>query len=137
MRWKVRVVFSSMAVTVALLTSACGILQPAVDSTLAVSFPEGGRDLYPGATIACDQTGRCDDYLAEVRRWAARTSAGRGDPASITFHEVADSSGQGLVMTRSGGGTWIAVVTFRDGSRAAALVGCGVGIDMERCFSSP
>jgi hypothetical protein len=52
----------------------------------------------------------------------------------VTFHEPTTSDGQGGIH-RSGGDTWIAVVTFNDGSRIPILVGCGVGLNLHWCFS--
>jgi hypothetical protein len=42
---------------------------------------------------------------------------------------------EGGTITRSGGATWIAVVTFADGAQTAVMVGCGEGI-MATCASA-
>jgi hypothetical protein len=78
---------------------------------------------------------RCEDHHAEVERWAAANQSARGAPSSITFHLFANEQGAPVLFTRSGGSTYAAVIKFGDGFRTAIGVGCGVGIDYERCFS--
>jgi hypothetical protein len=120
-----------------LAVAACGLRPTASEPDLGVPNPGGGGDLYPGAIIVCGPLARCDDLVAEIRRWAARRAPEHGDPAGITIHAIVDDAGRPVLIQRSGGGTSIGVVTFADGWRAATIVGCGVGIDLERCFTSP
>lgn len=117
------------------LAVGCEAGPPSVDRGLAVRFPGSGT-LYPGSrAYDCAAINRCADVIAEVARWATWTAPELGEPASVTFHGAIDAAGQEIMLSRSGGGTWIAVVTWPDGTRRAVVVGCGVGIDWTRCFS--
>ena len=49
----------------------------------------------------------------------------------VSFLEFVDESGGKVLITRSGGGTWLAVVTLADGGRIGLTVGCGIGISPE------
>jgi hypothetical protein len=87
--------------------STCG---RTVDPSLKVVYGNVGT-YYPGDEIPCARLSDCDDYLAEVAGFMREQESGRG-------------------------GTLIAVATFADGSRVAVVVGCGVGVAVERCASS-
>jgi hypothetical protein len=115
---------------VALLVGGCG-------PTILREFrgiSAAGTMFYPGEEVGCAGTGECADLLAEVDAWADAHERGRGAVVWVTLHEPASEDGTAGIM-RSGGSTWMAVVTFADGSRTALMVGCGVGIDPEMCFS--
>ena len=122
---------------VAVLVAGCGVVQPPIDRSLSVRGPGGGERLYPGRAFACSEVGRCPELVAEIGRWADRAMPRAGAPTDVSFHGAVDDAGRTILLTRSGGSTWIAVMSFADGTRAAAMVGCGVGVDPKRCFSSP
>jgi hypothetical protein len=125
-----------VVLVLALLAAACDIGQPAFDPSLTIpGFTDQGP-LHPSNPAAdCATLSRCADMLAEIGRWSERTAPELGPPTSVTFHGARDEVGNVILMTRSGGSTWIAVVTWSSGRRAAVVVGCGVGVDRERCFS--
>ena len=47
------------------------------------------------------------------------------------------ADGSVILTVRSGGSDLIVVVGLADGTRRAFYVGCGVGLDRERCFLGP
>ena len=102
-----------------------------LDPSLAVN--SAGGTLYPGAEVRCWD--RCDDMTEEIRRWIQRELPEGADLASVTWHRMVDAKGNEILLERTGGFTWMAVATLTDGSRVALLVGCGAGLDTERCFS--
>jgi hypothetical protein len=127
----------TLTLVVAWLALGCAAGPPVPDPSLAVRGPDGGL-LYPDPTAHdCATVSRCADLTAEIARWAARTVPELGQPDAVTFHGAIDDAGRHILLTRSGGGTWIAVVAWVDGTRRAVLVGCGVGVDPNRCFSEP
>ena len=103
-----------------------------VDPTLVVAGP--GSSLYPGQEYLCSAQMRCADMRAEIERWAAASPEDHGAIIAVTFHGALDDQGRHILLTRSGGGTYVAVVTFGDGSTVAVLVGCGIGVDTKACF---
>jgi hypothetical protein len=112
--------------------STCG---RTVDPSLKVVYGNVGT-YYPGDEIPCARLSDCDDYLAEVAGFMREQESGRGPASSVTLHGIVTADGDDAIITRSGGGTLIAVATFADGSRVAVVVGCGVGVAVERCASS-
>ena len=128
---------AALAVAVAVGSVACDSTidttsGSSVDRTLFVAGP--GSSVYPGEEYACSALMRCADMRAEIERWAAASMDGHGPIAAVTFHRMLDDQGRHLLLTRSGGGTYIAIVTFGDGSAVAVLVGCGIGVDTKACF---
>jgi hypothetical protein len=121
-----------------LAVAGCDVVTVPLDRRISVNSPAGSGSLYPGETITCQPSMHCDDLRAEVERWVAREMPDRGPVADISFHTFVDERGEGrLSMVRSGGGTWLAVVTLADGAQIGLSVGCGMGIDPKRCFASP
>lgn len=59
------------------------------------------------------------------------------DRVEIHVPDYRTGDGRKILLTRSGGGTYIAVFVFVDGTLAAVQVGCGVGIDPTMCFTAP
>ena len=119
-----------------LLLAGCALTAPPIDHRLGVVGPSGGT-LYPGARVDCVPSIRCDDMRGEIDRWVARSAPTRGPVLDVSFHGFIDESGGIILMNRSGGGTWLAVVTLADGGRIGLSVGCGVGISPEVCFANP
>jgi hypothetical protein len=103
-----------------LAVAACGLRPTASEPDLGVPNPGGGGDLYPGAIIVCGPLARCDDLVAEIRRWAARRAPEHGDPAGITIHAIVDDAGRPVLIQRSGGGTSIAARRRTSDRRAKA-----------------
>jgi hypothetical protein len=127
----------ALVCALACVVAACDAAPAVPDPSLAVRGPSGGL-LYPDPeTHDCATVSRCGDLTAEIARWAARTVPELGEPASVTFHGAIDDAGRHILLTRSGGGTWVAVVSWPGGTRRAVLVGCGVGVDPNPCFSEP
>ena len=131
-----RILVLAIALAATALGCAAAPWAPAApDPSLAVRGP-GGDVLYPDpAGRDCPSVSRCADLTAEIARWAARVAPELGLPDAVTFHGAIDAAGRHILLTRSGGGTWIAVVAWADGTRRAVIVGCGVGVDPNRCFS--
>jgi hypothetical protein len=113
----------------ALLIGGCGpTIHRDVKGILAA-----GTLFYPGEEFGCAQDDRCADLLAEVDAFVDAYERNGGPVVSVTLHDPV--SEDHILITRSGGGTSMAIVTFGDGSRIALMIGCGVGIDTEMCFS--
>jgi hypothetical protein len=120
--------FAGLVITV----GACG---PEVHLEFAGIDSTAGT-FYPGHKVSCERgVEHCVDVLAEVAAFVNQHDRAQGAVSSITLHQPTTADGHGIIL-RSGGGTWIAVVTFEDGSQTAVMVGCGVGIDTDMCFSS-
>jgi hypothetical protein len=118
---------------VVLVAGGCG---PEIHLEFAGISAGAAGTFYPGQMVPCEgNVEHCDDVLAEVEAFVKDHDRERGALSSITLHAPTTADGHGVIM-RSGGGTWIAVVIFGDGSRTAVMVGCGVGIDTDMCFSS-
>lgn len=92
----------------------------------------GVGTLYPGGRVTCQTVERCGDILDEVGAWLGEWASDRSS-WSVELHEPRTL--EAGTITRSGGGTWIAVVTFEDGTQTAVMVGCGEGI-MATCASA-
>jgi hypothetical protein len=114
-----------------LLVGGCG---PAIHTELAGVDVTGYGPMYAGDEVGCGTLGGCRDLLAEVDAFVDEYEPGRG-PVSVTFHTLATAEGPAVVM-RSGGSTWMAIVTLNDGSRSALVIGCGIGIAVDMCFST-
>ncbi|SRR5258705_8352355 len=120
------------------LVAGCDLATVPPDRRLSVNSPAGPGSLYPGETMACKPSMRCDDMRAEIDRWVAREMPDRGPVADVSFHTFVDEQGDGhILMVRSGGGTWLAVVTLAHGEQIGLSVGCGIGIDHDACFANP
>lgn len=119
-----------VSLLLAVLVAAC---DSGVDRRLAIDL-NGIATYYPGRQVECSRVDRCGDVLAEVDAWVELHARPARTDHLVTLHEPATVEGP-AVITRSGGSTWVAVVTFSDGSRAAFIVGCGMGIAIELCFS--
>lgn len=81
---------------------------------------------YGRSQVPCDMLERCVGLLSEIEGWIGQYGGGRTADA-VTFHWAS--------VVRSGGSTYVAIVRFGDGSQTELLVGCGVGLDQEKCFS--
>ena len=102
-------------------------------------MPGGEELLYPAAAMDCREIERCNDMLAEIERWTTRTEtrSALAPPSAVTFHSAVDEGGNTILLNRTGGASWIAVVMYANGTQTSVLVGCGVGLQVDRCFSSP
>ena len=119
---------AATALGCALVLVACGGLLPQADTVRLEDGYLPGKQVDP-----CSASESCRvDYTAEAQRWAGARAGGL---VSVTFHEIVDDVGRIIHPVRSGGGTFIAVDTFRDGHREAFYIGCGVGINPHECFS--
>jgi len=93
-------------------------------------------DGYPiGPPAACADT--CPKFAATASAWLDTTFPGHGPIVRIELFEpdCHDANGNLLLTNRSGGRDYIAVI-HADGRVRAIQVGCGVGIDPDRCFTS-
>ena len=94
-------------------------------------------DGYPlGTRVDCADG--CPRFIAAASAWLDTAVAGHAaiDHIELFVPDYRDPQGNTIVMTRSGGTDFIAVIHLADGSVRAIQVGCGVGIDPERCFTS-
>jgi hypothetical protein len=94
-------------------------------------------DGYPlGSRAACDDG--CPRFNAAATAWLDTAIPGHAaiDRIELFVPDYRDSEGNTILMTRSGGADVIAVLHLADGSTRAIQVGCGVGIDPDRCFTS-
>jgi hypothetical protein len=97
-------------------------------------FQVADATFYPREQVSCEATGDCARLVSTIDGWLCRHANERGPAASVTFHVPGTADGTGRI-TRSGGRTWIAVVTFIDGSQIPIMVGCGAGIMEDYCSS--
>jgi hypothetical protein len=124
-----------IAIAVITVFALGGRFPPEIHREVAgIRLFDNGPLLYPGHHVGCDVTGDCENVLAEVEAFFAEYEPDKGPTASVTIHTPATADGPAAI-TRSGGGTWMAIVTFGDGSPTALLVGCGVGVEPGGCFS--
>ena len=109
----------------ALLLAAC---------TSGQTFIDG----YPVGDLARCEDG-CRQEIAFASKWLDREYPAHPELDRVEIHltDYRTRDGGRILMTRSGGGTEIAVFVFIDGSRAAVQVGCGVGVDPTMCFTQP
>jgi hypothetical protein len=129
MQRKARIVLLAAAL---FASSACA---RDVDPSLKVVYGNTGT-YYPGDEIPCARLSDCDEYVGEVAGFLREHESGRGPASSVTLHGLAKADGEEAGVHRSGGITLIAVATFADRSRVAVVVGCGVGLAVDRCFSA-
>lgn len=93
-------------------------------------------DGYPiGQPAACADA--CPKFAAAASAWLDTTFPGHGPIDRIELFEpdCRDANGNLILTTRSGGRDYIAVI-HADARVRAIQVGCGVGIDPDRCFTS-
>jgi hypothetical protein len=128
---------TAIVLAVVLVVAGCGPADTAPDRRISVTNASGNGLLYPGQALPCDPTMRCRELRAEIDRWAARAAPDHGPIVEVSFHTFVDDAGQSIIMTRSGGGTYLAIVTFGGGEQIGLKVGCGIGIDADACFASP
>jgi hypothetical protein len=95
-------------------------------------------DGYPLGTRAGCADG-CPLFDAAASTWLDTTVPAHAaiDRIELFVPDYRDSEGNTILMTRSGGTDYIAVIHLADGSIRAIQVGCGVGVDPDRCFTSP
>ena len=117
--------------------AGCDLVTVPPDRRISVNSPAGSGVLYPGETIDCQPSMRCDDMRAEIDRWLAREMPDHAPVEEVSYHRFVDGTGQSVLMVRSGGGTSLAIVTFASGEQIGLSVGCGIGIDWEACFANP
>ena len=94
-------------------------------------------DGYPlGREAPCDHG--CPRFTAAASAWLDAAAPGHAaiDHIELFVPDYRDSAGNQILTTRSGGTDYIAVVHLAEGSVRAIQVGCGVGIDPDRCFTS-
>ncbi len=81
----------------------------------------------------------CEDFGNEAIRWLDRVSPGRAsiDRIELRASDIRNANGDRMLLIRSGSrGDYIVVIHLADGSTRAVYVGCGIGIDPDRCFSA-
>ena len=132
-----RLLQAAMIVAVAVVVAGCDAADTAPDRRISVTNASGNGLLYPGRALPCEPTMRCHDLRAEIDRWAARAAPEQRPILDIAFYTFVDEAGQSIIMTRSGGGTYLAIVTFGGGEQIGLKVGCGIGVDPKACFASP
>lgn len=108
-----------------------GACDSAVEQPLGIEVAGVGT-VYPAGRVTCATVDRCGDVLDEVNAWLGQWEGDRSS-WSVDLHEPRTM--EGGTIDRSGGSTWIAVVTFDDGTHTAVMVGCGEGI-VPTCSSS-
>jgi hypothetical protein len=94
-------------------------------------------DGYPlGVRAGCADG--CPRFNAAASAWLDSAVPGHAaiDRIELFVPDYRDSEGNRILMNRSGGTDFIAVIHLADGSTRAIQVGCGVGIDPDRCFTS-
>lgn len=94
-------------------------------------------DGYPiGVPARCADG--CPLFRDAASAWldTAHPGHSRVDRIDLFVPNYRDRDGNVILMNRSGGTDYIAVIHLADGSVRAIQVGCGVGIDPERCFTS-
>ena len=95
-------------------------------------------DGYPlGEPAKCAD--RCPLFRDTASAWLDTTLPGHAkvDRIELFVPNYRDAAGNLILMTRSGGTDYIAVIHLADGSVRATQVGCGVGVDQNRCSTSP
>jgi hypothetical protein len=95
-------------------------------------------DGYPLGTRAGCADG-CPRFIAAASAWLDSAVPGHAaiDHIELFVPDYRDSEGNTILMNRSGGTDFIAVIHLADGTTRAIQVGCGVGVDPDRCFTSP
>jgi hypothetical protein len=87
-----------------------------------------------GSTAPCSY-GNCDRETAFARAWLDTKAPGHAAVRAVEIHlpDYRAANGDHLLLTRSGGRTVVAVLRLEDGSIRAVLIGCGVGVEPDRC----
>jgi hypothetical protein len=75
---------------------------------------------------------RCERYGEIARAWLDEAVPGHAETV-ITELWTLDR----ILMVRSGGRDYVVLLRLADGTTRAVVVGCGVGIDPDRCFTVP
>ncbi|HEX5823139.1 MAG TPA: hypothetical protein VFY18_01650, partial [Candidatus Limnocylindrales bacterium] len=94
-------------------------------------------DGYPlGTRAACADS--CPRFTAAAVAWLDSAVPGHApvDQIELFVPDYRDSAGNRILMNRSGGTDYVAVIHLADRSVRAIQVGCGVGVDPDRCFTS-
>jgi len=94
-------------------------------------------DGYPlGAGANCAES--CPRFMAAASAWLDTAAPGHAaiDRIELFVPDYRYAEVNQILVTRSGGTDYIAVIHLGDGSTRAIQVGCGVGVDPERCFTS-
>jgi hypothetical protein len=75
----------------------------------------------------------CDRYVSEARSWLDREAPGH---PPIQTADVRAS--RNLLYVRSGSiGDYVVVLHLEGGSERAIMIGCGIGLDRNRCETLP
>lgn len=98
--------------------------------TIVDGYPLGTR---PGCPDGCPR------FIAAASAWleTAVPSHAPVDQIELFVPAYRDSAGNTILMNRSGGTDYVAVIHLEDGKVRAIQVGCGVGVDPDRCFTTP
>jgi hypothetical protein len=88
---------------------------------------------YPVSERVDCREASCDRFID-----FATASLGAPPPAvrsvAVFYPDFRGPNGERILTARSGGNNYVVVFTLADGNIKAVYVGCGVGIDPERCF---
>jgi hypothetical protein len=119
--------------------AALGVLVLGIVACQAGVPPQTFIDGLPvGESVACgdEDCGRFSDFaLADLDTREPDHAPVVAIEAYVPDYRTAD--GQRLLLTRSGGSDLIIVLRLEDGSVQAAYVGCGAGVEPDRCFLGP
>ena len=87
-----------------------------------------------GEPVGCGG-GTCDAEIAFARSWLDGAAPGHAPVRQVEIHaaDYRNANGEQILLARSGGPTVAAVLRLEDGTIRAVLVGCGIGIDPDRC----
>jgi hypothetical protein len=118
---------------------AFGVLALGVVACQAGIPPQSFIDGLPvGESVACgdEDCRRFSDFaLADLDSSEPDHPPVVAIEAYVPDYRMPD--GQRLLLTRSGGYDLIIVLRLEDGSVRAAYVGCGAGVEPDRCFLGP
>jgi hypothetical protein len=94
-------------------------------------------DGYPLGQRA-DCADGCPRFNAAASAWLDSAVPGHAAIADLELFvpDYRDSAGNQILISRSGGTDYVAVIHLTDGLIRAIQVGCGVGVDPDRCFTS-
>jgi hypothetical protein len=102
----------------------------------AACRPQTWIDGYPiGDAIDCSD-GQCARFTDFAAQTLDRARPGHPVIVSVQVYlpDFRGPDGELLLAARSGGSDHVVVLTLADGTVEALYVGCGVGIDPDRCF---
>jgi hypothetical protein len=129
----------SRSIAVVRVIVAFGVLALGVVACQAGIPPQSFIDGLPvGESVACgvEDCRRFSDFaLADLDSSEPDHPPVVAIEAYVPDYRTAD--GQRLLLTRSGGYDLIIVLRLEDGSVRAAYVGCGAGVEPDRCFLGP